>query len=216
MSLSELEGWKVSCQGIENGDEQTLSDLVCGVISCCGHESLFGIQHGDFRMFLPHPNLSCQIELNITILFLNSTFSEKLSMGQGVQESTDDCALLPPIVSVQKCLNLDVFSQEHNKIISTLSTVNGREKSDSRSTHSVHVYCCNGPRSSLKTAVSLSERQEMSKHDSAGVISQEIRNFERYQKLCYRESENSNALVGRCYGSPVVYQNEGINESSVI
>ena len=56
----------------------------------------------------------------------------------------------------------------------------------------------------------------MSKHDSAGVINQEIRDFERNQKLGYRESENSNALVGRCYGSPVVYQNKDINESSVI
>ena len=212
LSLSALEGWTVSCQGIENGNEQILSDLVCGVVSCCGPESLFSIRHGDTRMFLAHPNLSCQVELNITILFLNSTF-ERLS-GQGVQESTGDCAVFPPMVSVQKYLDLKVFSQEHNKIISDLSSVNGRETSDSRLTHSVHVYYCNGPMSSQKTAVSLSEHQDVSEH--TGVISQDIRDFEKFQKVYYRESSNTTALVGRCYGSPVVYHNTDTNEFSVI
>ena len=45
LSLSELNGWTVSCQAIESGNEQTLSDLVCGVISCCGHESFIGPGH---------------------------------------------------------------------------------------------------------------------------------------------------------------------------
>ena len=42
LSPLDLKDWKFSCQGIKNGNEQTLVDLVCGVISCCGPESLFG------------------------------------------------------------------------------------------------------------------------------------------------------------------------------
>lgn len=216
LSLSELNGWTVSCQAIESGNEQTLSDLVCGVISCCGHESFIGPGHSDARIFLAHPNVSCQVKLNITILFLNSTF-EKLCMRQGVQESSACTVLNPPLVSVQKCLDQDVFSQEHQQIISAVSSDHAwREQAEHR--HSIHVYYCNGPRlSSLKVTEGLAvEQQDTTEHD--GEISHDIAKFEKFQKLYYRESNSSlnPALVGRCYGSPVVYYNTDTNESSVI
>ena len=120
LSHSALKGWKVSCQGIENGREQELSNLVCEVISCCGQESLFGIPHGDLRMFLEHPNVSCQIKLNITILFLNTTFA-KLCMLQEVQNPGFTTS--PPVVSVQKFLDQHAFSQEIQQMISSVSSV---------------------------------------------------------------------------------------------
>ena len=216
LSLSELNGWTVSCQAIESGNEQTMSDLVCGVISCCGHESFIGPGHSDARIFLAHPNVSCQVELNITILFLNSTF-EKLCMRQGVQESSACTVLNPPLVSVQKCLDQDAFSQEHQQIISAVSSDHAwREQAEHR--HTIHVYYCNGPRlGSLKaTEVLAVEQQDTTEHN--GEISHDIAKFEKFQKLYYRESNISlnPALVGRCYGSPVVYYNTDSNESSVI
>lgn len=199
LPLSQLNGWTVSCQGIEGGNEQTLSDLVCGVISCCGHESLFGPGHSDARVFLPHPNLSCQIELNITILYLNDTFDKKLKESSG-------CTVLPPVVSVKE------HSLEHKQIISALSSSNGREECSS-----VHVYHCSGPSGSLKlTAVSLLEQQDTSEDKNPTVISQEITNFDKFQKLHYKEPNSSTALVGRCYGSPVVYHNTTANEHTII
>ena len=212
LSPSELKGWTISCQGIRNSGEKQplrLSDLVCGGISCCGPESIFGIAHGDARMFLVHRNLSCQVELNITILFLNKTFEKRL---RRMQES-----LHPPAVSVEKCLDRDIFSHEFEQIISALSSCHGREQAEHR--HSVHVYCFSCPRlNSLKaTEVSVGEQQDtLAGH--RGVICHDISIFRSFQKVYYKESNNSGSstLVGRCYGSPVVYYNPDTKKSSVI
>ena len=207
LPFTELNGWTVSCQGIEGGNEQTLSDLVCGVISCCGQESLFGPGHSDARIFLPHPNLSCQIELNLTILYLNDTFDGKLK----------ESSVFPPLISLsKKDLDQEVFFQKH-----IISNGNGKEHLECSSTHSVYVYHCSGPRSSVKTAVSVVKQQDTSDPEEKNptVISQEIRNFEKFQELHYEElnsSGNSTALVGRCYGSPVVYHNPVTNEHTII
>ena len=64
LSLAELksERWTISCQGIQAGKEQTLSDLICGVISCCGPESLFAGHTDDAKVFLAHQgHVSCDI-----------------------------------------------------------------------------------------------------------------------------------------------------------
>ena len=201
LSHSALKGWKVSCQGIKNGQEQELSNLVCEVISCCGHESLFGIPHGDLRMFLEHPNVSCQIKLNITILFLNSTF-EKLCMPQGVQNPS--CTTSPPVVSVQKFLDQHAFSQEIQQMISSVSSV---------------CYCSkpNSPLKSTEVSVVRQDTPEVSvslqdTSDCSELIDQ-ITKFESLQKVYYKESYDSgnSTLVGRCYGSPLVYHNTATN-----
>ena len=67
LSLAELktERWTISCRGIQDGEEQTLSDLICGVISCCGPESLFAGHSDDAKVFLAHRgHVSCDIQLN--------------------------------------------------------------------------------------------------------------------------------------------------------
>lgn len=196
LSVSGLDKWTVSCQGIENGNEQTLGQLVCGVISCCGHESLFGIPHGDLSVFPEHSNFSCSVDINITILFLNSTFEKTL---QGVQEGSR-CTVYPPVVSVQKYLN---------------------QYDEPNSAHLVHVYYCNGPRSSPKQIpVSVLEQQDIPEHNCPAKISQEISQFRRSQKICYREPNSSESikptLVGRCYGSPVVYHTPDTDDHSII
>ena len=138
-------------------------------------------------------------------------------MRQGVQESSACTVLNPPLVSVQKCLDQDVFSQKHQQIISAVSSDHAwREQAEHR--HTIHVYYCNGPRlGSLKaTEVLAVEQQDTTEHN--GEISRDIAKFAKFQKLYYRESNSSlkPALVGRCYGSPVVYCNTDTNESSVI
>jgi len=194
--------WTVSCQGIAKGDEQKLSELVCGVISCCGDESLFGIPHGDVSMFLAHPNVSCKIEFNVTILFLNSTF-EKLRM---LQEECSGCTVSPPVITVEKYLDQDAFAQRHKQVISATQ-------------HSVHVYYSNGPKSYLKTAVSVHAEQQDTASEHNEVLSRDIAKFEMFQKLHYRESSSSepinSPLIERCYGSPVVYHNPATDEQSI-
>ena len=216
-SCSELKGWKVSCQGIKNGKEQTLSNLVCGVISCCGTESLFDPGHSDAKIFLPHPNAGCKIQLNITILFLNSTFEKLL---QGVRGSSG-CTVSPPVISVQKCLNQEAYAQEYKEI-----TSRGKGQSECTSTP-FHVYYCSGVESAPQAiAVSLIEKKKNTVFESQDtseperVINREITKYRKFRKVSYRESSISKVrkpmLSGKCYGSPMVYHNPDANEFSVI
>ena len=52
-SPSALKDWTFSCQGIESGNEKKLSNFVCGVISCCGSETLFAGHAPDAKVFVP-------------------------------------------------------------------------------------------------------------------------------------------------------------------
>ena len=205
------ENWTVSCQGIENGSKKTLSDLVCGVISCCGPESVFdpGHQTQTKHYIL---NGGCQVQLNITILFLNKKIEELL------QESGAKHIVFPPVIPVPKCLNQEAYIQEYEQIISSVSV------KEHHSAH-IHVYYCDRvTRLPQTTAVSLvvkqvtvqevtSEQQETSA--SKGVLKRKIAIFEKFQKIYYRESSSS-TLNERCYGSPVVYHNPASNECSII
>ena len=157
-SLSELESnrWTVSCQGIKNGDEQTLSDLVCGVISCCGPERLLA-GHAIVTVFRPHPsNPRCYFQLNITILFLNKSFEVLL------QEST----VSPPVIPVKEYLDQNAYTQLHELIINT-----GRNSC---------VSYCDGIRSVKTASFSVVEQQRTSEH---GQLAREMIEFERFQKL---------------------------------
>ena len=159
LSLFELESncWTVSCQGIKNGSEQILSNLVCGVISCCGPESLLA-RHTAGAVFRPHPaKASCDIQLNITILFLNKSF-EKL-----LQEST----VSPPVIPVKEYLDQNAYTQLHQLIITT-----GRNS---------RVSYCDGVRSVKTASFSVVERQRTSEHGQE--LACEIIEFERFQKL---------------------------------
>ena len=206
LSLADLktEGWRVSCQGIKNGEEQTLSDLICGVISCCGPESLFAGHTGNAKVFLAHGgHVSCDIHLNITILFLNHEFEKKLL--QGVQESND----VPVTVSVEECLDQKAYTQKYEQII-TGSTP-------------FQLYCCDGIQSVNSKPISIVE-QSTSEQSTTEVsieqpntsghkqpLSQEISDFENLKKV------KLNSLVGtEHHGSPVVYIDPDTNESSVI
>ena len=159
LSLSDLEKnrWMVSCQGINNGNEQILSDLVCGVISCCGLESLLAGHSSDatVTVFRPHPgNASCDIQLNITILFLNKSFEVLL------QEST----VSPPVIPVNEYLDL---KKQHQLIINT-----GRNS---------RVSYCDGICSVKTTSLSVVEQQHTSEHEQEFAL--EMIEFERFQKL---------------------------------
>ena len=201
-----MNGWTVSCPGIEtpknDGHRDTLSSLVCGIISCCGPESLFAGQY-EAEGFHTHYNASCSIQLNVSILFLNKFFEELL---EGVQMS--GYSVYPPVVSVQKCLDQNAYSQEYEQVISS-----GKELGEIE-LMPVNVYCCDGVRSSPQTAtVSVLEQKPTTEHEET--INHEIMKHERLQKLYYTES-NSSTLDGKCHGSPVVYHNPVTNECSII
>ena len=155
LSLSQLglNSWTISCQGIKNGCEQTLGDLVCGVISCCGPESLLAGHTADgVTVFRPHPaKASCDIQLNIAILFLNRSFEELL---QG--------PVFPPVIPVKKYLD-----QKYQLIINT-----GRNSC---------VSYCDGIQSVKTKSFSVAEQQRTSEHELT--LTREINEFERSQKL---------------------------------
>ena len=160
LSLTDLEKnrWTVSCQGIKNGNEQILSDLICGVISCCGPESLLAGHTSDatVTVFRPHPgNPSCDIQLNITILFLNKLFEVLL------QEST----VSPPVIPVSEYL--EKYTMQHQLIINT-----GR---NSRVSH------CNGIGNVETASFSVFEQQRTLEHEQE--LARAIIEFERFQKL---------------------------------
>jgi len=159
-SLSELKSnrWTVSCQGIQNGNEQILSDLVCGVISCCGPESLLAGHTAETTVFLPHPgNGNCDIQLNITILFLNKLFEELL------QEST----VSPPVIPVSEYLEKRTYTPKHQLIINT-----GRNS---------RVSYSDGVRSVKTFSLSVVAQQHTSEHGQE--LARDINEFERFQKL---------------------------------
>ena len=199
-SPSDLNGWKVSCEGIKNGNEHTLSNLICGVVSCCGPETLFAGHSPDANVFRSHRgNAGCDIQLNIAILFFNKLFEELL------QGST----VSPPVIPVNVYLNQESYTQEYKQIINT-----GGE---------LEVYYCDKIRSVKSTAVSLAERQGTSEQNTAAVLveqqdasvhkqvlCQEITEFQKFQKL------ETKCRVELCHGSPVVYLNSDANEFSVI
>ena len=150
--------WTVSCQGIKNGNEQILSNLVCGVISCCGPESLLAGHTAETTVFRPHPrNASCDIQLNITILFLNKLFEELL------QGST----VSPPVIPVSEYLDQNAYTQLHQLIITT-----GRNSC---------VSYCDGVRSVNTALLSVVEQQRTSEHEQE--LAREMIEFERFQKL---------------------------------
>lgn len=201
-SLSALKGWTVSWQGTASGHRQTekaLSDLVCGVISCCGSESLFGIEHGDKKIFCAHPSASCQMRLNVAILFLNKKFEELLKAAQ----------VSPPVVSVQEYL---ARPREYRQIISSQKDIEP---------YCVCYYNGDGRSPQLLTAaISVIEQQDRSVHEE-GVLNKEIRKYEKLQKLCYSmRLEASSSMqptsLRKYYGSPVVYHDPDTNECSII
>ena len=196
-SSSYLNGWKVSCEGITNGNEQTLSDLICDAISCCGPETLFAGHSLDANVFCSHGNAGCDIQLNIAILFLNKSF-EKLLQGSTVS---------PLVIPVKEYLDQNTYTQEYKQIINT-----GGE---------LEVYYCDKIRSVKRTAVSLAELEGILKQSTAAVsaeqqnasvhkLSQQLIEFERLQKL----ELHSTTEIG--HGSPVVHLNPDTSEPSII
>ena len=208
LSLAELktERWTISCRGIQDGEEQTLSDLICGVISCCGPESLFAGHSDDAKVFLAHRgHVSCDIQLNITILFLNHEFEKKLL--QGVQESNDFPLSLT--VSVEECLDQKAYTRKYEQII-TGSTP-------------FQLYCCDEIRNVISKPISVVEQgtseqsttevsiEQPNTSEHEQTLSQEMSDFEKLKKV------KLNSLVEtEHHGSPVVYINPDTNESSVI
>ena len=213
LSLAKLktEGWRVSCQGIKGGEEHALSDLICGVISCCGPESLFAGHSDDAKVFLAHRgHVSCDIQLNIAILFLNE-FAKKLL--QGVQGS-NDVNDFPVTISVEECLDQKAYTRKYEQIITG-------EKGGSTP---FQLDCCDGIQSVKIKPISTVEHQGTSEQSTTEVsleqpstsgheqvLGWKISNFEKLKKV------KLNSLVETEYhGSPVVYINPETNESSVI
>lgn len=186
LSPSALKDWTFSCQGIESGKKQQLSNFVCGVISCCGSETLFAGHSPDAKVFVAHHgNANCDIQLNIAILFLNKSFEELLQRSTGNVRT-----LLPPVVPVGTYLYQTL---EYEQIIT-------REELD--------VYSCNARMRTVKTT--LAKQQNTSGQNTASALNKEIVEFERLQKL------EISSTMETGHGSPVVYLKPDSNEPAVL
>ena len=186
LSPSALKDWTFSCQGIESGKKQQLSNFVCGVISCCGSETLFAGHSPNAKVFVAHHgNTNCDIQLNIAILFLSKSFEELLQRSTGNVRT-----LLPPVVPVGTYLDQTL---EYEQIIT-------RGELD--------VYSCNAGMRTVKTT--LAKQQDTSGQNTASVLNKEIVEFERLQKL------EISSTMETGHGSPVVYLKPDCDEPAIL
>ena len=186
LSPSALNNWTFSCQEIESGKKQKLSNFVCGVISCCGSETLFAGHAPNAKVFVAHHgNANCDIQLNIAILFLNKSFEKFLQRSTGNVRT-----LLPPVVPVGTYL--DQTLSEYEQIITTRGELD--------------VYCCDWQR--VKTT--LAKQQDTSGQNTASVLNKKIVEFERLQKL------ETCSTMEIAHGSPVVYLKPDCDEPAIM
>ena len=199
LSLSGLKAWMISCIEIKNGHELALSDLVCRVISCCGSESLFSGHTAGASILRAHDDqASCDIQLNITILFLNEWFAK-------LQKSS----VCPPTVSVEQCLDQEKYTREYEQIVRhTHFRIYHFDENRCVKTTPVSVVEWQATPEQSTAALSV-QQQSTSEHQQ--VLDSEMSAFERLQKL-----ELSGLVETENHGSPVVYINPATNESSVI
>ena len=220
-SWSSVSGWTISCPGIRNGDRQKMSDLVCGVISCCGPESLLANSgHGHAKAVSEHTNVSvakCDIQLNVTVLFLNKTFERLLHKG----DSSGRPFLQIPVVPVQQCFDQNACTSNIQKLIREGSPAMDKLQpgNESRSA-SAEVYYCDGARNLTAAACTISviehsKPQHISQHERP--LSHKIATYERSQKVYYRESgTTSKEVLRKCCGSPLVYHSRDAKEPTLI
>ena len=223
--ISSLNGWTISCPAIENGDKQNLRSLVCGVISCCGPESLFSRVVGgetagkvlqEARALIPHPNDAqiCEIGLNITILFINKRFEELLRTAH----STHSLPHSPPVVPVQKYLDHNACITELDQIIHE-ANCEKKQQSETSSTQVLHVYYRNEAAGCPRTtAVSRIEYEHIPhvQPSTKHALSHEMSMYEKFQKLTYHAGSSAIGVLGKYFGSPLVYYNHSTKEFTVI
>ena len=223
-SWSSVSGWTISCPGIRNGDRQKMSDLVCGVISCCGPDSLLANSgHGHAKAVSKHTSVSvakCDIQLNVTILFLNKSFEKLLHKG----DNPGRPFLQIPVVPVQQCFDQNACASNIQKLIREGSTamdkVQPGNESRSASTEPFQVYYCDGARNLTAAAYTVSviehsKPQCISQHERP--LSHKIATYERSQKVYYRESgTTSNEVLRKCCGAPFVYHSRDAKEPTLI
>ena len=214
-------GWTISCAGIRNGDRQKMSDLVCGVISCCGPEGLLANSgHVYAKAVSEHTSVSvakCDIQLNVTILFLNKTFERLLQKG----DSPGRPFLQVPVVPVRQCFDQNACASNIQELIREGSPAMDKLQpgNESRSA-SAEVYYCDGARNLTAAAYTVSviehsKPQRISQHERP--LSHKIATYERSQKVYYRESgTTSKEVLRKCCGSPLVYHSRDAKEPTLI
>ena len=137
--MSYLKGWNLDVGLGKSRSKSPLKHLVCGAVSCCGENGF--ISSGPLKtteettVFSPHQNGRCLLELDFTVLFLNSGF-EKL-VKKGVQTEPPEINLN---LKAERHQQLQLYRRERHEVVpislrvrvqpqdSSLSTLNDKIK----------------------------------------------------------------------------------------
>ena len=138
--MSYMKGWNLDV-GLGKSKLKSplkLQRLVCGAVSCCGENGF--ISSGPLKttketaVFSSHPNGRCLIELDFTLLFLNSAF-EKL-VKKGVQTE-------PPGINLnlqaERHQRLQLYQREQPKVVPIPLSVRVQPQDSSLSTLSDEI-----------------------------------------------------------------------------
>ena len=112
-----LKGWSLDVS-LGKPITFTLDSLVCGAVSCCGENGF--ILSGPLKpaeetaVFSPHLNARCLLDLDFTILFLNSAFEKHVLSRKGVQTEPPEINLDLKAESHQQ---LQLYRRERNKVV---------------------------------------------------------------------------------------------------
>ena len=118
-----------------------LQGLVCGAVSCCGENGFisFGKQKPDEEtaVFFSHPNDRCLLDLDFTILFLNSAF-EKL-VKKGIQSEPPE---LDISLKAETNQPLQLYQRERRKVTVVPVPLSGRVPPQDSSLNTLKEEIC--------------------------------------------------------------------------
>ena len=131
--MSKLKGWNLD---VGLGKSKLLELLVCGAVSCCGENGF--ISSGPNKpiketpVFSPHLNGCCLLDLDFTLLFLNSTFEKLVVLNkEGVQTRIPEINL---DLKAENCQQLQLYQLEHRKVVPISLSVTVQPQDSSPST----------------------------------------------------------------------------------
>ena len=129
--MSYLKGWSLDVGLGKSRLKSPLKQLVCGAVSCCGDNGF--ISSGPLKpadsavhVFSTHPKDDCLLDLDFTILFLNSAF-EKL-VKKGVQTEPPEINLN---LKAERHQRLQLYQRERHKVVPIFLNVRVQQQDSS-------------------------------------------------------------------------------------
>ena len=119
--MSNLNGWNLKFELGKSILRSPLKSLVCGAVSCCGENGLISSgplkpMKGNTAGFSPHLNRYCCLDLDFTVLFLNSTFERFVLNRKGVQTRLPEINL--NLLRAENHRQLQLYQRERHGVVS--------------------------------------------------------------------------------------------------